>query len=233
MFRRPIAHRGFHKINGELENTTGAFKAAIAHNYAIECDLQLAADGEAVVFHDFTLDRLMKTKGAVNTKTTQELQAMSYKTSKDKILTLAELLALVHGKVPLVIEIKSAFNGDMTLTKQAIRTLSGYSNACLMSFDPDILKYFYTHAPHIKRGIVGQNHYIGAEWANLSDIQRKEMANLAHLQETKPQFVSWKVGDLPAPPFNGELICWTVRTPEQQTYAAKHQAQITFEGFIA
>jgi glycerophosphoryl diester phosphodiesterase len=233
MFSRPISHRGFHKINGELENTTGAFKAAITHNYAIECDIQLTADGEAVVFHDFTTDRLMNEAGAVNTKTTRELQAMSYKASKDKMLTLAELLTLVHGKVPLVIEIKSAFTDDMTLTNQAIRTLKNYSNACLMSFDPMIIKHLHDHAPHIKRGIVGQNEYIGAEWANLTPKQREDMAKLTHLLETKPHFVSWKVDHLPAPPFKGELICWTVRTAKQQENAAKHLAQITFEGFIA
>jgi glycerophosphoryl diester phosphodiesterase len=233
MFSRPIAHRGFHKINGELENTMGAFRAAITANYAIECDIQLSADGEAMVFHDFTLDRLMNATGALNTKTAAELKLMRYKTSQDTMLTLAELLTLTSNKVPLVIEIKSAFNGDMTLTNQAIRTLKGYENACLMSFDPSIVKHLHDHAPHIKRGIVGQNNYIGAEWAKLSLEQKHAMSKLLHLNETKPHFVSWKVGDLPCPPFKGELICWTVRTPEQREFALHHKAQITFEGFTA
>lgn len=86
LIARPIAHRGLHDSSaGIVENTPSAFAAAIAGNYAIECDIQLTADGESVVFHDGTLDRLTTEKGAVNRRSHSELQRVEIKGTTDKI----------------------------------------------------------------------------------------------------------------------------------------------------
>src|SRR6187397_889121 len=106
---RPIAHRGYHDRGaGTIENTLSAAAAAIAKRFAIECDLQLTADGEAIVFHDDTLDRLTEAAvGPVRTRTLAELKAMALRDTHDRIPTLAEFLALIDDRVPLVAELKS------------------------------------------------------------------------------------------------------------------------------
>ena len=99
---RPIAHRGLHsKSKGIIENTPSAFEAAIKGDYAIECDVQLTADGEAIVFHDDDLDRLTEAKGPVKALTTQALQKVKLKATSDRMQTLAELLEQVEGRATL------------------------------------------------------------------------------------------------------------------------------------
>lgn len=139
---RPIAHRGLHDAqNGVIENTRSAFARAIAQNYAIECDLQLTGDGEAVVFHDETLDRLIAAKGLVAGHSAAELKAMSFKSGPDRIQTLAELLDQVQGRVPLVIELKSIWNGDERIARRAVAAVAGYEGPfCFMSFDPRLVE---------------------------------------------------------------------------------------------
>ena len=135
---RPIAHRGYHDRGARrIENTLPAAEAAIARNFAIECDLQPTADGRIVVFHDDTLDRLTEASGPVDTRTLAELRAIRLHDSDAGIPTLEELLDLVDGRVPLVIELKSRWDGDRRLERAVAPILADYSGpAAVMSFDP-------------------------------------------------------------------------------------------------
>ena len=124
---RPVAHRGLHDAaNGVIENTPSAFEAAIAGNYAIECDLQLSADGEAMVHHDDVLGRLTDGAGRLDAMPAAELKRVAFKATKDRMLTLGELCALVAGRATLVIELKSQFDGDVRLPRRAAQVLAGY-----------------------------------------------------------------------------------------------------------
>src|SRR5262245_51391742 len=106
LIARPVAHRGLHDAAaGVIENTSSAFSAAIAGNYAIECDVQISADGEAMVFHDSTLDRLTIGQGELKAHTSDELKRIDFKNTPDRMMTLGELCAQVAGRVTLVIEI--------------------------------------------------------------------------------------------------------------------------------
>src|ERR1700760_4369295 len=105
---RPVAHRGLHDIaRGIVENMPAAAEAAIAGRFAIECDIQLTSDGEAMVHHDDVLGRLTEGNGALLTKTAAELKAVTFKGTSDRMMTLTDLCDLVAGRVPLVIEVKS------------------------------------------------------------------------------------------------------------------------------
>src|SRR3954467_6214933 len=136
---RPVAHRGLHDISrGIVENMPGAVQAAIAGNFAIEVDIQLTADGEAMVHHDDELGRLTESSGALLGKTAAELKAVKFKNTDERMMSLADLCALVAGRVPLVIEVKSHFDGDRKLVKRMAEVLSNYSGPAVgMSFDPD------------------------------------------------------------------------------------------------
>src|SRR5258708_1185071 len=133
---RPGAPRGLPDAKaGIIENTTSAFAAAIAANYAFECDLQITADGEAVVHHDDQLGRLTDGAGRLETMTTTELKRVRYKASADRILTLGVLCDLVAVRVAMLIELKSRFDGDTRVVQRAAQVIAGYSGpAALMSF---------------------------------------------------------------------------------------------------
>jgi glycerophosphoryl diester phosphodiesterase len=238
---RPIAHRGLHdRARGIVENTLSAAEAAIAVGFAIECDVQDSADGEAVVFHDFTLDRLTDRQGPVRDRTAAELTGLALAGSADRIPTLRAFLERVGGRVPVVVEIKSRFDGDLTLTKRTAEVAAAYAGPiALKSFDPTVVEALRRAAPDLPRGIVAQARYDDREWQDLSEKTRHAMANLLHLPRTQPDFVSWRVGDLPlAAPFlcrhlgRMPVITWTVRTDDDRRRAAIHADQMVFEGFV-
>ena len=239
---RPIAHRGLHGLApGVVENCPRAFEAAIAGNYAIECDVQPTADGEAIVFHDATLDRLTTASGRVDEQTAASLKATAFRTTDDRMITLPELFAQVAGRVPLVVEIKSEFDGKLELTRRVAALAAAYRGPlALMSFDPGPISWLRNNAPGLVRGIVAESHYAGAHWARLPGRLRTDLASLGHLDRTDPHFLSWRVADLPnavTDQFRSTLgrpvICWTVRTDDERVIGARHADQVTFEGYLA
>jgi len=218
----------------------GAAKAAIAGNFAIECDIQLTSDGEAMVHHDDELGRLTDGTGALLTKTAAELQAVRFKNTDERMMTLADLCSLVVGRVPLVIEVKSHFDGDRRLVTRMAEVLSSYSGPAVgMSFDPDQVMALRELLPSRPRGIVAERGYTAEDWPEASPAQRQEMTHLRHVFRTRPDFVAYWVDELPsAAPwlarnlFGYPLLTWTVRTPEQRARAARHADQMIFEGFV-
>ena len=217
----------------------GAISAAISGNFAIEVDLQLTADGEAMVHHDDALGRLTDGAGTLLTKTAAELKAVAFKNTSERMMSLSDLCALVDGRVPLVIEVKSHFDGDRRLVARMAQVLSGYSGpAAVMSFDPDQVLALRQTIPDRPRGIIAQANYDDAYWYKLTPEQRRGMLHLRHAFRTKPHFVAFWVNQLPAPApwiarnvFGLPLLTWTVRTPEQRERAARHADQMIFEGF--
>src|SRR5947199_5655307 len=136
---RPVANRGLHDFaRGIIENMPGAAQAAVAGNFAIECDIQLTGDGEAMVHHDDELGRLTEGSGALLEKTAAELKAIAFKDTPERMMSLGDLCTLVAGRVPLVIEVKSHFDGDRRLVSRMAEVLGTYSVPAVgMSFDPD------------------------------------------------------------------------------------------------
>src|SRR5712692_10241359 len=155
---RPVAHRGLHDAEkGVIENTPAAFEAAIAGHYGIECDLQVAADGEAMVHHDDALGRLTEGSERLDAMTTSDLKRIAFKATADRMITLGELCDLVAGRTPLVIELKSRFDRDRRLVLRAAAVLSGYRGAAaVMSSDPGQIAALREIAPRLPRGVVAE-----------------------------------------------------------------------------
>jgi glycerophosphoryl diester phosphodiesterase len=238
---RPVAHRGLHDAaRGILENMPGAVQAAIAGNFSIEVDIQLSADGEAMVHHDNALGRLTEGSGALLGKTAAELKAVKFKNTPERMMTLSDLCTLVAGRVPLVIEVKSHFDGDRRLVKRMAEVLASYSGPAVgMSFDPDQVLALRELIPSRARGIVAEREYTEDEWPEASVAQRRGMTHLRHAFRTRPHFVAYWVNELPAAApwiarniFGLPLLTWTVRTPDQRARAASHADQMIFEGFV-
>ncbi len=238
---RPVAHRGLHDAGrGIIENMPAAARAAVEGNFAIECDIQLSADGEAMVHHDDTLDRLTEASGKLQDKTAAELKSIPFKATGERMMTLADLCDLVAGRVPLVIEVKSSFDGDRKLVQRMAEALSSYQGPAVgMSFDPDQVMALRELIPSRPRGIVAERHYSAQDWPEASPAQRREMTHLRHFFRTRPDFVAYYVDELPslAPwlarnVFRCPLLTWTVRTPAQRARAARFADQMIFEGFV-
>jgi glycerophosphoryl diester phosphodiesterase len=237
----PIAHRGLHdRSGGIVENSIGAARAAIEGGFAIECDVQDTADGEAVVFHDYTLDRLTGASGAVKATSLARMTTLTLTGSRETVPTLQAFLDTIGGRTPLVLEIKSRFDGDPTLTRRTLAILEGYGGpVCVKSFDPEVVALVRDLAPQRPRGIVAQMHVDHSGLDRLAEATRREMANLLHFPRTEPDFVSWRVDDLPcAAPFlcrqlrNMPVMAWTVRDPKTGLAALEHADQIVFEGYV-
>lgn len=234
---RPIAHRGLHNKKTIIENTASAFEAAIDADYAIECDLQLSSDGEAMVFHDDEVDRLTDTNGDVSSFTTKQLQKFKFKSTSDRMQTLDEMLEQVDGLSTLVIELKSRWDGNMALVKRALEVLENYDGPyALMSFDPGMIACALELAPHTVRGITA-DRTTDPYYNPLPVNQRVAMRNFAHLEKTQPHFVSYNWRDLPFEPMTEirnaghPVITWTLHSKEESSKALRYCDQITFEGY--
>ena len=228
LVERPIAHRGLHDLNTtRWENTLSAFAAAIARNYAIECDLHLSSDGIPMVFHDTALKRLTGRDGLVHELTANELARCRVGRSQDTIPSLGQLLALVDGQVPLVLELKGNRGKDGALVGAVAKVLAGYhGRVALMSFDHWLIRQFASQAPGLPRGLTA----CGIAPAQLE----AHFSMLAH----DIDFVSFLLGELPNPfvtmvreRLAMPVISWTVREPEAWARSRAHADQITFEGF--
>ncbi|MBR1235685.1 glycerophosphodiester phosphodiesterase [Bradyrhizobium sp. AUGA SZCCT0182] len=238
---RPVAHRGLHDAaRGILENMPGAVQAAISGNFSIEVDIQLSADGEAMVHHDNALGRLTEGSGALLGKTAAELKAVKFKNTPERMMSLGDLCTLVAGRVPLVIEVKSHFDGDRRLVTRMAEVLATYSGPAVgMSFDPDQVLALRELIPLLPRGIVAEREYTEEEWPEASAAQRRGMTHLRHAFRTRPHFVAYWVNELPAAApwiarniFGLPLLTWTVRTPDQRARAISYADQMIFEGFV-
>ena len=235
---RPVAHRGLHDAAASvIENTLSAFRAAIAGNYAIECDVQIAADGEAIVYHDDALGRLTEGTARLSTLSSVELKRITFKATSDCMLTLGELCELVAGRVTLLIEIKSRFDGDLRLATRTAKILAGYKGpVAVMSFDPEPITVTKNLAPALTRGLVAQRRDRAAH-SDHDTAGAHGLSYARHLLVARPQFFAYRVKDLPSvvPLFARNvlrlpLLTWTVRTPADQARAARWADQIIFEG---
>jgi glycerophosphoryl diester phosphodiesterase len=236
---QPFAHRGLHDAAaGVIENTFSAFAAAIAGGYGIECDLQISADGEAMVHHDDALGRLTDGSGRLSDMTAADIKKARFKATSDRILRLSELCELVGGRTPLLLELKSHFDNDRRLAQRANDVLAVYSGpVAVMSFDPAVVEVVRWIAPHLTRGIVAERHYAHSEWDRFPPAEKRGMAFLLHAKRTRPHFIAYGVKDLPAlaplivrTVFRLPLLTWTVRSKADRARAVRWADQFIFEG---
>jgi glycerophosphoryl diester phosphodiesterase len=237
---RPIAHRGLHDSSqGVIENTASAFQAAIDAGYAIECDLQEAGDGEPMVFHDATLDRLTTASGSIGALPAAKLQAVPFKQTGDRMQTLNELLEQVGARVPLVIEVKSRWDARGPFEKRIGGILAAYGGpAAVMSFDPNSVRAFKAQHPKLVRGMLGTRFEKDDHWGHLSAARRFVLRNLLEGFTLRPDFIAYDIKALPAlAPMVARtlaglpLLTWTVRTQAQRHTAERWADAVIFEGF--
>lgn len=224
---QPFAHRGLH--GGRLvENSRAAFRGAIAAGHGIECDVQLSKDGTAFVFHDYDLDRLTGETGKVVAHEDTELQAIRLKGSDETIPRLSDMLDLVAGRVPIVIEIKTESRRVHALCLSVQTALESYRGpAAIMSFNPYVGRWFRKHAASVIRGLV------------VTEEGKKGLRGQAErhwsLWKAQPDFLAYDIRDLPSDFAESQrqrglpVLTWTVRTPEQEAVAFNAADEIIYE----
>jgi glycerophosphoryl diester phosphodiesterase len=237
---RPIAHRGLHDAaTGAIENTAGAAQAAVDAGYGIEVDLQISADGEAIVHHDAVLGRLNEGDGRLDQLTSAELKRVKFHDSAERMLTLGELCDLVEGRVALLPELKSRFDGDERLAARVAAILSGYKGPVApMSFDPQQLQTLRQKAPKLPRGVVAAKYKPHPYWDQMPPALRHGMGTLLPAATARPHFVAYMKDNLPAlaPWLARHILClplitWVVRSEAERQHARRYADQIIFEGF--
>lgn len=230
LFTTPIAHRGLHD-DVIPENSLLAYQAAIDKTYPIELDVRLIDDGTIIVFHDDTLGRMTDHDGYAAGLRANDLPQFRLKKTEQTIPTLEQVLTLVNGRVPLLIEIKPTPKiGD--LESKTIELLKGYTGEfAVQSFDPYSLEYFKKHAPDIIRG------QLSAVFAKQSGLSLKKRIALSRLKVTKisdPHFIAFNACNLPNKQVEKKglpTLAWTVRSNAEYEKVKNFCDNIIFEGF--
>lgn len=247
--RRPLAHRGLHGP-GRPENSRAAVRAAVAAGYGVEIDVHLSRDGVAMVFHDATLDRMTGAAGPVQARDAAELGALHLRGGDEGIPTLAEILDLVGGQVPLLIEIKdqSPVGGPGTdagigpLEAAVARLLDGWTGVAdwvaVMSFNPASVAAMAREAPVVPRGLTTFDWPVTVR-PDLPDATRAKLREIADFKAVGAAFVSHLASDLGRARVQDlraqgvPLLCWTIRSTEAEAAArAAGACNVTFEGYL-
>lgn len=239
---RPLAHRGLHdRATGVIENSAGAVRAAVAAGHGIEIDVQLSSDGAAMVFHDDRLDRLTGESGPIRGWAARDLVKLVLTGSEETIPTLPEVLEIVGGQVPLLIELKDQSGGTGSapdeLERAVAKALKGYVGpVAVMSFNPHMVANMAKRAPGVPRGIVTDG-YTEREWPDLSPDTLRALREIGAFDTVGASFISHDCNDLAAPRVaelkarGVPILCWTVRSAEQEAQARRVADNITFEGY--
>lgn len=226
-----FAHRGLHG-GGVIENSRAAFAAAIAKGDGIELDVRSARDGGAFVFHDRTLDRLTGETGNFDARAAAELDRILLRGTNETIPRLPEILGLVGGKVPLLIEAKTRRVLVGPLCNAVKRALEGYGGEMgIMSFNPAIGRWFRRNAPHIARGLI----IMGEKDRRGLAALRARIARRLSLWQARPDFLACDIRDLPSA-FAAKqrrrglkLVTWTVQSAEEERLALAHADAVIYE----
>ncbi|WP_299661998.1 glycerophosphodiester phosphodiesterase family protein [uncultured Ruegeria sp.] len=241
---RPIAHRALHDVADQRpENSRAAIRAAIEAGYGIEIDLQRTRDNRAMVFHDYDMTRLTGQPGPIQQITAAQAQARPLLHSDGEgIPSFDDVLELVAGKVPLLIELKDQ-DGAMgpnigALEADVVRALQGYDGlVALMSFNPHSVAELARLAPHLPRGMVTCSYDPKVEL--LPQMVCDHLRDIPDFERVGASFISHEAHDLTRPRVaelksqGAPILCWTIRSAAQEAEARKVADNVTFEGYLA
>ena len=235
LFGPPIAHRGLWRPDGAPENSLGAFEAACAAGYGIELDVQLSADGEAVVFHDEDLARMTGAEGRLSDRTAAELAELRLAGTDERIPTLAEVLALVGRRALVLVELKTPAGAVGPLEQRAHEVVVDHAGPlALIGFNPYSHAWFAERFPGVLRGL---NSHAWRDVPHLSPEQRAAWARLEQVAIARPHFLALGLEVLPGEAAARHragglpVVAWTVRAPAQWQAVSGACDNYIFEGF--
>ena len=230
LITRKIAHRGLHNTTFP-ENSLGAFENACKNEFPLELDVHLLADGNVAVFHDTTLLRMCGINKRLYDIPSHKLKEYNLLDTQYYIPTLEETLTLINGRVPIIIEIK-AFNKVAKSCKRIVEILKNYKGEyAIKSFNPLVVIWFRLHASNIPRGMLCSS----LQDEQLNRLYKTLIKRLSLYRLCKPDFISCNVDDLPNKYVRNKKVpklSWTIRSPEQETFALTIVDNVVFENYI-
>jgi glycerophosphoryl diester phosphodiesterase len=239
LFDPPLAHRGLWNRDGAPENSLAAFQAACSHGYGIELDVQLSADGEAMVFHDSKLTRMTGAEGRLSDHTAAELGRLKLAGTDETIPTLSDTLTLVGHRAMVLIELKTPAGEVGPLEKRVHEVLIDHNGpTAIIGFNPYSHAWFAQHHPGVLRGL-NSYAYSDDNAHTMAAEQRKAYSKLEHVGMAKPHFLALGLDLLPSGPATKlrgtgmPVVAWTVRSPDQWDAVRDHSDNLIFEGFAA
>ncbi len=229
-----ITHRGLHGVSGLIENTRKSFTEAIKHGFGIEIDTNILKDGTVVVFHDKHLKRLCGVDRFLKDVTYDEIKDLKILGTNETIPTLTEVLKLIDGRVPLMIEIKPF--GNKKKHAKAVKTaLEAYPHIyAIQSYDPSIVYWFKKHAPEMIRGQISE-YFTDSK---MSPVMRKLLRRMVFNFLTKPDFINYRLEDMPNKYIDKAkrkgllVLAYAARSQKALDYAKKTFDNAVFENFI-
>lgn len=230
------AHRGLHG-DGAPENSMAAFRKAVSSGYGIELDVHLLRDGSLAVLHDHNLKRTAGADTVIEDLTAADLQNYRLEGTEETIPLFSQVLSLVDGKVPLIVELKSTTENFADLCEEATRMLDGYEGIyCVESFDPRCIHWLKKHRPDLVRGQLAENFF--RTGGSMPFVLKLLMSwQLTHFLTT-PDFVAFKYRDrknlgtfLSRKLWGAQGVSWTIKTQEELDTAEREGWIPIFEGF--
>jgi glycerophosphoryl diester phosphodiesterase len=218
----PIAHRGLWRSGGTPENSLAAFEAACKAGYGVELDVRLSADGEVMVFHDETLERMTASAGMVEEQTADELRALRLLGSSEAIPSLDDVIRLIDGRVLVLVELKTP-PGQEGLLESRVADLLARSPgaAAVLSFNAEALAWMKSHAPRISRGLNAHT----VEQLGKADMTGADFLSVALDLAPHPDVQAWRQ--------TGKALAWTARSPADRDRLKGLADNLMFEGFKA
>ena len=239
LFDPPLAHRGLWNREGAPENSLAAFQLACSHGYGIELDVQLSADGEAMVFHDSRLTRMTGAEGRLSDHTAADLGRLKLAGTDETIPTLSDTLTMVGHRAMVLIELKTPAGEVGPLEKRVHEVLIDHNGpTAIIGFNPYSHAWFAQHHPQILRGL-NSYAYSDDNAHTMAAEQRKAYSRLEHVSMAKPHFLALGTDLLPSPAATKlrdagmPVVAWTLRSPEQWDKVRDHSDNLIFEGFAA
>ncbi len=236
LFHPPVAHRGLWSPDGAPENSLASFQAACAAGYGIELDIQLSADGEAMVFHDDDLERMTGVAGKLTDRTAADLAQLRLKGTDERIPTLVETLTLVGRRAMVHVELKTPYGHVGPLEQRAHEILIDHAGpVCVIGFNPYSHAWFAERFPGVLRGL---DSYSYKRAAHMAEDQRESFARLEHVSIARPHFLALGIDMLPSARAaelrdrGMPIVAWTVREPAQWEAIKDGCDNLIFEGFI-
>ncbi|MGN1258739.1 MAG: glycerophosphodiester phosphodiesterase family protein [Christensenellales bacterium] len=222
LVKSPIAHRGLFDNRTIAENSLTAFSECVKNGTPIELDVRITKDKQIIVFHDDKLGRMTDIDGYANNLDYADIKKAKLLKTTDGVPLLSDVLKLVDGKVPILIEIKN-ING-ISYEKELWSVLSKYNGEyAIQSFSPLILEWFKLNAPQIKRGMLASS-FKGEK--SLTLIQRLLLGKLKLYKRAEPNFISYRLKDLPnrhvknvSKKLDIPVIAWTVCSEDDKQRA--------------
>lgn len=220
-----IAHRGIHDNKTIYENTLESFKLAIKQELIIELDIRLTKDNQLIVFHDNNTKRITKQNKVIEENTYQELNNQNIM----HIPLFSEVLKLVNGKVPLLIEIKPTNKNIETILMEHLKDYKG--EYAIQSFNPKVLYWFKRNYPNVLRGQLSQKY----KKQKVSSIKKYILSNMLLNSITKPHFISYKYNELSLEQIkkikkkNIRIIGWTITNEREFNHYKKYYDNLICE----